>query len=143
MAPTDVNIPAPSPNSADSLGPDDVRLIYNREDDVLIVSLIGDPRPAISRPVNDYAVLRVDPVTGEMYGVEIERFLSKAIFAEPEFVMLLPVLPLSQKDRARVYQRLAKIAPPASPQGSAKERERRAVESLIPLVKRTAPALAT
>jgi uncharacterized protein YuzE len=56
-----------------------VRIDYDHPTDTLWVSLVGEPRPAYNVYVDDDAMYRVDPHTGEVVGLEIERFLERAL----------------------------------------------------------------
>jgi len=56
-----------------------VRLSYDREADTLWVSLVGEPPPAYNLYVDDDTMYRVDPTTGTVVGLEIERFLERAL----------------------------------------------------------------
>lgn len=52
-----------------------VQVDYDRDEDTLFVNLVGMPRPAISTYVDDDTIYRLDPVTEEVVGVEVEHFL--------------------------------------------------------------------
>ncbi len=56
-----------------------VRVEYDHPTDRLWVSLVGEPHPASNVYVDDDAMYRVDPHTGEVVGLEIERFLERAL----------------------------------------------------------------
>lgn len=79
----DRQLPIKIPRPADVRAAD-VRLDYDREADTLWVSLVGAPRPAYNTYVEDDLMYRVDPHTGEVVGLEIERFLERALRPRPE-----------------------------------------------------------
>lgn len=60
-----------------------VRLSYDRAADTLWVSLVGEPPPAYNRYVDDDTMFRIDPRTGAVVGLEIERFLERALIPRP------------------------------------------------------------
>ncbi len=61
-----------------------VRVSYDRLADSLLVSLTDPPRAASNRYVDDDTMFRVDPATGEVVGLEIERFLERALKSSAE-----------------------------------------------------------
>lgn len=76
-----------------------VRFVYDRQSDTLFVHFYGEARPASSEPLDnlgdrDYAFLRVDPITDEVVGIQIETFLSYAILQHPDFVEALTIAEL-------------------------------------------------
>lgn len=52
-----------------------VRVEYEPDEDTLFVNPTGTPRPAINAYVDDDTMVRLDPVTEEVVGFEIENFL--------------------------------------------------------------------
>lgn len=70
----------PSPAAIDAA---DVRVEYEHPTDTLWVSVVGEPRAAYNVYVHDDAMCRVDPHTGEVVGLEIERFLERALKFRP------------------------------------------------------------
>jgi len=65
--------------AVDNLDPAAIRVAYDHEADTLWVSLVGEPPPAYNVYVADDTMYRVDPHTGEVVGLEIERFLEHAL----------------------------------------------------------------
>ena len=59
----------------DRLEVEEIKLEYNPEADVLVIT-IGDPVPAITEPVIDDIMYRVEPDTLKVVGVEIVAFFS-------------------------------------------------------------------
>ncbi len=72
----------------DSVDPDRLALNYWSEVDTLMIDLFGEALPAVSVPLHlggdrDYIFLRVDPVTEQLVGFQIEDFLSYAVNERP------------------------------------------------------------
>jgi uncharacterized protein YuzE len=63
-------------------------LFYDREGDVLYIT-IGEPRPAISRELDNDVLLRVEPNTGKIVGMTVLNFASR--FSDLEKEHPLPV----------------------------------------------------
>lgn len=59
----------------DGLDLDAVRLDYHAAQDTLLITFSGTSRPAISKFVDDDTIYRLDPVTSEVVGIEVENFL--------------------------------------------------------------------
>lgn len=60
---------------AERIEVEEVTLDYNPEADVLSIT-IGEPRPAVTEPLFDDIMYRVDPDTLKIVGVEIVAFFS-------------------------------------------------------------------
>lgn len=60
---------------AERVEAEEVTLDYNPEADVLTIT-IGEPRPAITEPLFDDIMYRVDPDTLKIVGIEIIAFFS-------------------------------------------------------------------
>jgi hypothetical protein len=79
-----------------------IRFGYDRPTDTLFVDFYGRARPASSEPLGvgdrDYLFLRVDPVTQEVVGLQIEDFLAYAVGRHPEFVAALEIAHLDDLD---------------------------------------------
>ena len=65
---------------------------YDREGDRLVLRLIEHPVPAYSLPMSPYIALRVALDSGDVIGVEIERFTDRAIVAHPELKSMLVLI---------------------------------------------------
>jgi hypothetical protein len=76
---------------------------YDRAGDHLRISFKASPAPAYSLPVMDYVAFRVDLDSGEIVGMEIERFLARAIAKHPE---LTPLVAFAQTPRRSLFARL-------------------------------------
>lgn len=63
------------------------RFVYDRPSDTMFVHLFGEALPGVSVPLEqgdrDYVYLRVDPITLEIVGIQIEDFLSYALKEDP------------------------------------------------------------
>lgn len=79
-----------------------IRFSYDRPTDTLFVDFYGRARPASSEPLDngdrDYLFLRVDPVSQEVVGLQIEEFLAYAVGRHPEFVAALEIAQLDDRD---------------------------------------------
>jgi len=88
MAQTELALPPRLPLRWGPNGPATTKYDYDEESDCLFVWFVPSPRPAYNDPIDDYMSFRVDMTTGEVVGIEIERFVAKAIEQDP---MLLAV----------------------------------------------------
>ncbi len=59
-----------------------VAVDYDATEDTLFVNLFGAPRPAVSIYVDDDTIYRVDPVSADVVGIEVENFLAR-LLSEP------------------------------------------------------------
>jgi hypothetical protein len=66
----------PKVPALDSLDPATIGIDYHAAQDTLFVHFSGSSTPAISKYVDDDTIYRLDPVTEEVVGVEVENFLS-------------------------------------------------------------------
>lgn len=79
MAVTEPRASHPIVPRLDDLAENQVQVAYDRRSDTLSVSLVGDPHPAYNAYVDDDTMLRVDPETDEVVGIEIEQFLHRLL----------------------------------------------------------------
>ncbi len=61
-----------------------VYLVYDDVLDTLFVEVRG-PRKAVNAPVDEYVMLRIDPVSLEVTGGEIPQYLSEFVPRHPQF----------------------------------------------------------
>lgn len=84
-----------APKWPDILPKSQFRITYDRPADTLFVDFYGEARPASSEPLDtgdrDYIFVRVDPLTDEVVGVQIEDFLAYAVKVNPNFVEPLTI----------------------------------------------------
>ena len=84
-----------APKWPENLPPGQVRSTYDRVSDTLFVNFYGEARPASSEPVDlggrDYVFVRVDPLTGEVVGLQIESFLAYAVKQHPDWIEALAI----------------------------------------------------
>jgi len=66
----------------EDLDPSRIRLRYDHASDTLWVSLLGEARPVVNVYVDDDTMHLVDQGTKEVVGLEIERFLARALRPE-------------------------------------------------------------
>jgi len=67
---------------------------YDRESDTLMLHLFGRGRPGISVVVGDYLYLRMDRERKQVFGFQIEGFLSHVVRRRPELLDALDVAEL-------------------------------------------------
>jgi hypothetical protein len=58
--------------------------------------------------IHDFAVLRVDPTTNEVVGLEFEHFVKAAVYELPVLFVVTQWLDIPKKDVARMRRRLEK-----------------------------------
>ncbi len=95
----------------ENLGPDELDILYDRELDTLFVHFFGHERRAINRLAGDYAYVRVDPQTSGVMGLQIERFLRRAVKAHPELIELLRHAELRGVSFERVQRESMDVVP--------------------------------
>jgi len=71
---------------------------YDQEADTLVVHFYGRDREAEVVPGDGWVDLRVDPDTYEVIGLQIEGYLSDAIFAAPRLIGLAALAGISSAD---------------------------------------------
>lgn len=85
-----------------------IRFSYDRPTDTLFVDFYGRARPASSEPLDvgdrDYLFVRVDPLTQEVVGLQIEEFLAYAVDRHPAFVAALAIADLDDLDAAEAAE---------------------------------------
>lgn len=87
----------------DEVAPGDLTVEYDRIADTLVVRVSGLDRPTVGIVFGDYELLRVDPVTEEVVGVELEHFVKAAIYVHPEFLdVLQDIAELTPKEVAKI-----------------------------------------
>lgn len=79
MAVTEPQTGRPNVPPLEDIAEDQVRVTYDRRSDTLLVSLVGDPRPAYNDYVDDDTMVRIDPETNDIVGIEIEHFLHRVL----------------------------------------------------------------
>ena len=88
------------------INPEDLHVEYDRFGDTLILSFTPEPRATVGVVMKDYALLRVDPRTNEITGLELEHFTKAAVFAYPIFAALLPLVDVPERKRRQIQRRL-------------------------------------
>lgn len=73
----------PKVPALDSLDPASIGVDYHAEQDTLFVHFSGSSTPAISTYIDDDTIYRLDPVTEEVVGLEIEDFLARLLGQAP------------------------------------------------------------
>jgi hypothetical protein len=86
----------------ESLPKGQVRFTYDGRLDTLFVNFYGKARPAASEPLDvgerDYLFVRVDPLSQEVVGLQIEDFLSYAVGLYPGWVEAIEIADLRGYD---------------------------------------------
>lgn len=91
----------------DEVGPGELTSEYDRIADTLVVRFSGLDRPTVGVVFGDYELLRVDPVTEEVVGVELEHFVTAAIYVHPEFLdVLQDIAELTPNEVAKIRRRV-------------------------------------
>lgn len=90
----------------EDLDPERLAFSYDDETDTLFVHFYGEPLPAVSVEVQDDAFVRVDPVTEEVVGLQIEAFLTRAVLEHPSLLKTAEIAgvpsPLIEDARRRI-----------------------------------------
>jgi hypothetical protein len=79
MAMTERRKAPPKVPRLDEIDANRIWLDYDLLSDSLLVSLVGEPRPAYNEYVDDDTMFRIDPETNEVVGLEFEHFLRRAL----------------------------------------------------------------
>jgi hypothetical protein len=66
----------------------DLICTYDSVSDTFLFHLYGPGRPGVSLPTSDFEYLRLDPVTEEVIGFQVEDFLAHAVYADPTYLEL-------------------------------------------------------
>ena len=101
-----------------AIDPERVRFSYWQEVDTLMVDFTGRNSPAISVPLDldrehDYLYLRLDPVTEEVVGLQIEDFLNFTIHRHSDFLDMLDLATLHGITPAEIAEFRRNLAPSA------------------------------
>lgn len=76
---------------------------YDRQADALVVCFDGcQDRPTVGVVIGDYEMLRVDPLTEEIVGFEVERFLGAARYRADFLTGALGFIDLTPAEHLRV-----------------------------------------
>lgn len=96
------------------------RLVFNywHEIDTLMVDFTGQNPPAVSMPLDvggdrGYFMLRLDPVTEDVVGLQIEDFLSYAIHRHPNLLAMLDLATLHGIKPDEIEQLRRRVDPAA------------------------------
>jgi hypothetical protein len=74
--------------------PRDIAFSYDRDSDTMMVHFFGAPRPAVSIPIDapdDTLYVRLDRVTDQVVGLQIEGFVSCFISGHPDWADTLSI----------------------------------------------------
>jgi hypothetical protein len=93
----------PKPRRPD-LDPASFSLHYDRDSDTLIFSLYSAGRAGISIPASGYEYLRIDPITEDTIGLQIEDFLSHAVFEKAEYLELAELAGIDAEELATIRE---------------------------------------
>lgn len=100
-----------------------VRVSYNRLADTLWVSLVGEPKPAVSVYVDDDTIFRVDPYPEEVIGFEIENFLERTLQTSANsYGFTAPAVPSAM--RGASISSSVRLVPVLEPVSSSNPRQR-------------------
>jgi hypothetical protein len=80
---------------------------YDRDSDTLMVHLFGRGRPAVTVAGAGPVDLRVDPVTQEIVGFQLEYFLSEAVFTDPKYLQLAELAGVDAEEISKARSRIA------------------------------------
>jgi len=69
--------------------PDDLVMVYDRDDDSLLIDLFGGLRASVSVPINGHLTLLVSTETEEVVGHLLHRFIARAAEKAPRAIDLL------------------------------------------------------
>jgi len=87
----------------DKVDPRAITVEYEQTSDTLFVHFYGRSRSAISILMDDDIYFRVDPVTEDVVGVQVEYYLSHAVREHPELLIFAEFanIPASLIEQAR------------------------------------------
>ena len=71
----------------DEIDVERVAFHYDRVSDTLLVHFFGAALPAFSVDVNDFEYLRVELDTHRVVGLQVEAFLTRAIWEDPRYLL--------------------------------------------------------
>jgi hypothetical protein len=79
------------PHLPDSVAPEagDLKIVYDRDRDVLFVDFFGGRRSAIGAPASDLIAYRIDPDSGEIIGFLVAGFLESIVQRSPQLTTTL------------------------------------------------------
>lgn len=79
---------------------------YDRASNIFSAHLRGLRQPAVSIALTDFAYLRLDPVTEEVIGQEVEDFLGYAVFATPAYLDVAAIGGVTPEEIAKVRREI-------------------------------------
>lgn len=89
------------------IDPSKLTVNYHRAADTLTAYWVDPVRPAVSVAISDHAFLRVDPGTQETIGVQIENFLSRVAYEDPQLLLAVaPLAGIKSREVDRIMKRL-------------------------------------
>jgi uncharacterized protein YuzE len=95
--------------SPEHLAADRMTFNYDREADILLIHFDG-PRPAIMLDVDDHLLLGINPESHEVVGLQIEAYLSVAVFKQPRLLDLAPAAGIPDDEISEIRSRMKPTA---------------------------------
>jgi hypothetical protein len=79
---------------------------YDAVADTLVFTITSDSLPTVGFALDDFFLLRVDPATREIVGVEIEHFVKAAVYEHPILFGALEFVENPPREVAKLRKRL-------------------------------------
>ena len=95
------------PKAPQRFDPADVVVRYDEMSDTLFVHLTGFGKPGISVPVLDSEFIRVDPVSEEFIGIQLEDFLAQTIYKGGPYLTFAELAKMDAETLDRVREEIA------------------------------------
>ncbi len=91
-----------------AIDPQNVIAEYDRESDTLIVQFFGRGRPAVILHTGGVTDYWLDPETHEIIGLQIEGYLTQAVYQLPLLLDLAEFVGISGDEVAQIRQRISR-----------------------------------
>lgn len=79
---------------------------YDREADILSIHFFGI-KPGVMLDIDDHVLLRIDPASHEVVGLQIEAYLLAAVFKQPRLLGLASVAGIPDDEINAIRNRMA------------------------------------
>ncbi len=91
-----------------AIDPQDVIAEYDRESDTLIVQFFGRGRPAVILHTGGVTDYWLDPETHEIIGLQVEGYLTQAVYQLPLLLDLADFVGIGSDEVAPIRQRISR-----------------------------------
>jgi hypothetical protein len=91
-----------------AIDPQNVIAEYDRESDTLIVQFFGRGRPAVILHTGGVTDYWLDPETHEIIGLQIEGYLTQAVYQLPLLLDLAEFVGIGSDEVAQIRQRISR-----------------------------------